>query len=94
MDESSTRTFGLTCFFQVGEGNLRSEKLHEWGLLKEKIEIKDLSGQSSAPIAGPLTVPLPYGTSTRYPQVAIHRSVDRNVRLRCFEFGSPAERAH
>jgi hypothetical protein len=35
---------------------MRSEKLHEWGLLKAKIEIKDLSCQSSAPIAGPLTV--------------------------------------
>jgi hypothetical protein len=35
---------------------MRSEKLHEWGLLKAKIEIKDLSCQSSAPIAGALTV--------------------------------------
>ena len=71
---------------------MRSEKLREWGLLKEKIEIKDLSCQSSAPIAGAPTIAVTYGTSTRYPQVAIHRSVDRNVRLRCFEFGSPAER--
>jgi hypothetical protein len=51
---------------------MRSEKLHEWGLLKEKIEIKDLSCQSSAPIAGAPTVAVTYGTSTRYPQVAIH----------------------
>jgi hypothetical protein len=31
---------------------MRSEKLHEWGLLKEKIEIKDLSCQVVRPDRG------------------------------------------
>ena len=70
---------------------MRSEKLRESGLLKEKIEIKGLSCQSSAPIAGAPMVAVTYGTSTRYPQVVIHRSVDRNVRLRSFESGAPVE---
>ena len=61
------------------------EKLHEWGLLKLKIELKDLSCQPFTLVANPLTARLLYGTSTRYPQVAIHRSVDWHDRVRCVE---------
>ena len=49
-----------------------SEKLDESGLPKPKIEFKDLSCQMFAPVTDPLTPPLLYGTSTRYPQAAIH----------------------
>src|SRR5580704_8906716 len=36
--------------------------------------------------------PLFYGTSTRYPQVAIHRSMDRYALVLRFEFNSAAQR--
>ena len=61
-------------------------------LLKPKIEIKDLSCRLFTPVADRLTATVTYGTSTRYPQIAIHRSMDRHVPLRFFESYSAAER--